>query len=104
MSTLNTRIGDAFERYGNHYCSLWYHISPITQSKSLREDLLTVNRFFRITLGLLDTDTTLERQYLTNEVDLNEWLEGFEEVILPTLMNNRVMESWESQLLHTAEI
>lgn len=84
--TLNERIAAAFERYGPSFREQWCAISPIEQSRTLREDLLAVNRFLRIQLGLLDTDTTIERQLLSNDVDLNEWLDGFEDIVLPTII------------------
>jgi hypothetical protein len=97
MSTLNNRISEAFAQYGPAYQSAWLNVSPIKQPKTLREDLLSANRFFRIALGLLDADTTLERQYLSNDVDLNEWLEGFEEVVLPTLIAHHALLGWDTQ-------
>lgn len=87
MTTLNDRITTAFENYSPQAACRWQAVSPIYYSRSLHEDLMAVNRFLRIQLGLLDVDTTTERQYLCNDCDLQEWLEGFEDVVLPTIMD-----------------
>jgi len=84
--SLNDRISMALGNHSETAVSLWNTHSPIVQGQGIQEDLRRVNNFLRIQLGLLDIDTTEERCCLSNNCDLNEWIENFEDVVLPTIL------------------
>ena len=85
---LNEAIILILQRRSKEAGENWYRYSPITQPNSFQEDIVRVNHFLRIQLGLLDVDTTKARECLTNEEDYHAWLDGFEEVVVPVIIQH----------------
>tara|TARA_B100000929_G_C15510907_1_gene420346 strand:- start:4057 stop:4344 length:288 start_codon:yes stop_codon:yes gene_type:complete len=88
MDSLNDAIALILARHSTEARDNWLHFSPITQPITFQQDIVRVNHFLRIQLGLLDIDTTEARECLTNEEDWNAWLDGFEVMIAPIIVRH----------------
>jgi hypothetical protein len=89
MNTLNTEILKLIENAQDQVVyDNWVKYGPIMHSLDYVKDLKTVNTFLRIQLGLLDCNTYSIRECLTDEPEMEDWLLGFEEVILPFIQQH----------------
>ena len=93
-ATLNDKIATVFRHYSPEFEHAWQIHSPIKESQGLFKDIMAVNNYLRIQLGLLDADTTEERQCLANDVNLDEWIDNFEDVVAPTIVRYQLPD-WQ---------
>lgn len=94
MDNLNQAIALILSRYSRDAGDKWLRFSPIHRPTTFQHDIVRVNHFLRIQLGLLDVDTTMARETLTNEEDHNAWLDGFEELIVPIIVRHG-LPAWQ---------
>lgn len=85
MGTLNEIIAFILSSHSVAAREQWLLHSPIKVSEGYERDIIKVNQFLRVQLGLLEVDTTQARECLTNETDHAIWVEGFEELVAPVI-------------------
>lgn len=86
MGSVNDFIAFTFLQYSQQLKEDWLKVSPIsTPGPSLESDVIKVNNFLRIQLGLLEMDTTKARECLIMEPSFDAWARNFREVVAPVI-------------------
>lgn len=62
----------------------------IFQDLTTQDDLIRLNRFWRLQLGRLPINTINERECLSDHSDFNAWLHNFREIVLPTILKYKL--------------
>lgn len=89
MESLNARIHRILYNQSRNAASSWNTYTPIIEpSSEIRSDLIRVNTFLRIQLGMLNVDTTIVRECLDNGSDIDEWVSNFETYIAPVIIEH----------------
>lgn len=58
--------------------------------RSFQEQVVTVNSFWRVQLGLLTESTINEREYLMEGLTVDQWLMRFERYVIPTIVRHNL--------------
>lgn len=54
------------------------------------QQLQAVNHYLRVQLGSLPVDTIDERECLTTDGSVNDWVRDFEQCVLPTMLEHNL--------------
>lgn len=92
MDNLNTEIARMLGRQSPQLKQEWEKHTPIRRSNGFNQDLVEANRYFRTQLGLLGVNTIHARETLTGGQTKAEWLEGFQERVLPIIAQHGLPE------------
>lgn len=85
MGTVNDFVAFVLSKYSKQLKAEWLKISPVNPPSDIQTDVIKVNNFLRIQLGLLEVDTTSARECLVMEPSFDAWARNFEKGVAPTI-------------------
>lgn len=88
---LKQEIYDMLLRVSPACASQWrtLFLEPI-EGRPFQEQVVAVNSFWRVQLGMLKESTINEREYLMNDLTVDQWLLRFERHVVPTIVRHQL--------------
>ena len=96
MGTVNDFVAFVLSKYNKQLRDNWLSVSPVDPPTDLQTDVVKVNNFLRIQLGLLETDTTKARECLVMEPTFDAWARNFEAEVAPIIARHG-LPVWHTQ-------
>lgn len=85
MSNLHEIITNILAKISKNQSQKWMLYSPVTLPTTIEQDIVRVNEFLRIQLGLLNADVLEARKCLVDQELPKEWIKNFEREVAPVI-------------------